>query len=346
MVRDEPTDDRRPATRHDLIPVQSPSADAQSAAGNLTQELAQLLAAAIAQSQPANRLMPGGMPTGSDLASLASLMNTASSRRGLAPVFKDGLSALSYAPPSRSNPPLNTPLEHADLGHDDEPMPIPSTWREPVGGDHDRGFRQQMGAAFLGLVAGLILVVPTVLWLSGTFAGSQKAKTVPALPSVSAPGEFGSGAIKVAKIAVRPIEPATFVAGPLEPRAAEPHALEPRALEPRALEPRAPEIVHPVAPMISVATSEPRSHGDDSLAEATRRIETGDVAGAREILAALEESGQGSALFALAETYDPNMLAAWGTHGIAADPDRARALYKKALQQGFDKARRRLEELN
>jgi hypothetical protein len=336
MVRDEPTDERRPATRHELTPVQSPSADAQSAAGNLTQELAQLLAAAIAQSQPANRLMPGGMPTGSDLASLASLMNTASSRRGLAPVFKDGLSALSYAPPSRSNPPLNTPLEHADLGHDDEPMPIPSTWREPVGGDHDRGFRQQMGAAFLGLVAGLILVVPTVLWLSGNFAGSQKAKTVPALPSVSAPGEFGSGAIKVAKIAVRPIEPATIVAGPLEPR----------AVEPRAVEPRASEIVHPVAPTISVATSEPRSHSDDSLAEATRRIETGDVAGAREILAAYEESGQGSGLFALAETYDPNMLAAWGTHGIAADPDRARALYKKALQQGFDKARRRLEELN
>ena len=335
MVRDEPTDDRRPATRHDLTTAQSPSADAQSAAGNLTQELAQLLAAAIAQSQPANRLMPGGMPTGSDLASLASLMNTASSRRGLAPVFKDGLSALSYAPTSRSNPPLNTPLEHGDLGHDDEPMPIPSTWREPVGGDHDRGFRQQMGAAFLGLVAGLVLVVPTVLWLSGTFAGPQKAKTVPALPSVSAPGEFGSGAtVKVAK--VRPIDPTTFVAGPLEPRAVEPHALEPRA----------PEIVHTAAPTISVATSEPRSHSDDSLAEATRRIETGDVAGAREILAALEESGQASALFALAETYDPNMLAAWGTHGIAADPDRARALYKKALQQGFDKARRRIEELN
>jgi hypothetical protein len=327
MVRDEPSaDDRRPATQREPT-RQTPPADVQASAGNLTQELAQLLAAAIAQSQPANRMMPGGMPTGSDLTSLATLMNTASARRGLTPVFKDGLSALSYAPP-RSSPPLNTPLEHGDLSHDDEPMPIPSTWREPVGGDHDRGFRQQMGAAILGLVAGLVLVVPTVLWLSGSLTTSPKVKPQQALPSVSAPGEFASIApLKVAKIEVRPVEPAaTFVAGQLDPRPL--------------------ETARPAAPTISVATTEPRSHNDDSLAEAKRRLEMGDVAGAREILIPLEDAGLGSALFALAETYDPNMLAAWGTHGVASDPDRARALYKKALQHGFDKALGRLEGLN
>jgi hypothetical protein len=325
MVRDESSsDDRRPATQHSPTTAPLPSADVQSAAGNLTQELAQLLAAAIAQSQPSNRMLPGGMPTGSDLASLATLMNTVSARRTLTPVFKDGLSALSYAPPARPNPPLNTPLEHTDLGHDDEPMPIPSTWREPVGRDHDRGFRQQMGAAILGLVAGLILVVPTVLWLSGTLTSSQKTKPAQGLPTVSAPGEFGNSTpAKEAKQDVRPIEPTPFVAG----------ALEPRLLEP----------ARPAASTISVATTAERSHTDETLAEATRRIETGDVVGAREILVALEEA---PAVFALAETYDPNMLAAWGTHGVSADPDRARALYKKALQQGFDKARRRLEELN
>jgi len=37
-------------------------------------------------------------------------------------------------------------------------MPIPSTWRQPVVPEGDRWFRQQMGAAALGLVAGLLIV--------------------------------------------------------------------------------------------------------------------------------------------------------------------------------------------
>ena len=54
-------------------------------------------------------------------------------------------------------------------------MPIPSTWRQPAAHDDDRWFRQQMGAAVLGLIAGLMIVVPAVLWLSGWF-GPQEAK--------------------------------------------------------------------------------------------------------------------------------------------------------------------------
>src|SRR5262245_12326769 len=63
--------------------------------GNLTQELAQLLAATIAHNQ-AQRGATGGVPTGADLASLASLMTAASQHRSMSPAFKDGLSALSY----------------------------------------------------------------------------------------------------------------------------------------------------------------------------------------------------------------------------------------------------------
>ena len=46
-----------------------------------------------------------------------------------------------------------------------------------------------------------------------------------------------------------------------------------------------------------------------------------------------------------AETYDPNMLAAWGTRGAVADVAKARALYAKALNQGVGKAMMRLEGL-
>jgi len=63
-----------------------------------------------------------------------------------------------------------------------------------------------------------------------------------------------------------------------------------------------------------------------------RRVDSGDVAGAREMLAAAEDGRQGLVSFALTETYDPNMLVAWGTRGVAGDIVRARALYRKALK--------------
>lgn len=81
------------------------------------------------------------------------------------------------------------------------------------------------------------------------------------------------------------------------------------------------------------------------LAQAMRRIGSGDVAGAREILVAAENSQQGPVLFALAETYDPNMLAAWGSRGVAADIARARVLYRKALDLGVSRAQARLDAL-
>src|ERR1700733_5303659 len=64
---------------------------------NLTQELAHLLAASIAQNQAA-RGQPQGVPTGADLVSLASLVAGTQSNRKLSVGFKDGLASLAYAP--------------------------------------------------------------------------------------------------------------------------------------------------------------------------------------------------------------------------------------------------------
>ena len=52
------------------------------------------------------------------------------------------------------------------------------------------------------------------------------------------------------------------------------------------------------------------------------------------------------AIMALAETYDPNMLAAWGIRDVEADVERARQLYERALRAGVTTARSRLEGLN
>ena len=63
------------------------------------------------------------------------------------------------------------------------------------------------------------------------------------------------------------------------------------------------------------------------------------------MLAGADDGAQGSISFALAETYDPNMLAAWGTRGVAADAAKARTLYRKAFGLGVARAQNRLDAL-
>ena len=84
---------------------------------------------------------------------------------------------------------------------------------------------------------------------------------------------------------------------------------------------------------------------DGLLAQAAQRIDSGDITGAREMLAGADNGGQGAVSFALAETYDPNMLAAWGTRGVAADAAKARELYEKAFDLGVAQAQKRLDML-
>jgi hypothetical protein len=334
----------------------------------LSKELAQLLAASIAK-HAATKGPPGSVPTGSDLASLASLVSSVAARRGLSPTFKDGLSALAYEQPPKPYEPQPKPYlgqASTEPHPDDEPMPIPSTWREPPPSDDDRWYRQQMGAAVMGLVAGLMVVVPAVLWLSGRLGGPQKAKGV----TETAMAEARSAEIKVVKVPTRQLERPPEVATPYVTAAIEPRAtLE--AVRPApppvvvaqpipvpapvaALPPPVAKAPPPVAaaPVVAVpppiavrAPEPPRLRFEDVRAQAQRRIDVGDVMGAREILAGSEPVSPGQVAFALAETYDPNMLAAWGTRGISADVDKARALYRRAQDLGISHAQSRLQEL-
>jgi hypothetical protein len=89
-----------------------------------------------------------------------------------------------------------------------------------------------------------------------------------------------------------------------------------------------------------------KAHIDGLLVEAAQCIEMGDVNAARELLVGADDGRQGAILFALAETYDPNMLAAWGTRDVAADAVKARALYQKAIGLGVAQAQNRLDALN
>jgi len=305
---------------------------AQDLQRNLTQELAQLLAASIAHSQQSGRLPPGGVPTNSELASLASIVSASIGQRTPAPPFKDGLSSLSLANRARHG----HAAEPLDAGHDDEPMPIPSTWREPRLSDDDRWYRQQMGAALLGLLAGLMIVVPTVLWLSGWFDPQQAKLAGAGRLAASATGD------------ARPAEPRTVRAASPQGRAAEPAQAVTGSVElrPAAADEAKPVVPPPPVPVVSTARLvDPRERLDEVLAAAARRIEAGDVLGAREVLAGADDGTQGAVTFALAETFDPNMLAAWGSRGVSADVAKARALYRKALSLGAARAQARLDAL-
>lgn len=320
MVRDAySVDGQQPSDEADSSNTQGLPLDIRGHTANLTQELAQLLAASIAQGQTGQR---AGTPTGAELASLAALVSASQNQRAMAPSFKDGLSSLSYSPPPRASSGQGVQLtEHH---HDDEPMPIPSTWRQPTVNNDDRWYRQQMSAAVLGLVAGLMVVVPAVLWLSGWLGGPQTRASVARQPAAEhKTADLRIPDVTPVRVQVRPVErtevAAQYVTAAVEPR--------PITLEP-------PPVVEP-----------PRSKVEDLLAQAERRIESGDVPGAREMLASSEGTASGPIIFALAETYDPNMLAAWGTRGVAADVTKAKSLYFKARDLGVVRAQVRLEQL-
>jgi TPR repeat protein len=79
-------------------------------------------------------------------------------------------------------------------------------------------------------------------------------------------------------------------------------------------------------------------------ANAARSIRTGDIAGARLILRRAAEGGDATALFALAETYDPRVLDRMRVRGLSGDPAEAKALYEQAAAAGVTAARTRLTQ--
>jgi TPR repeat protein len=82
------------------------------------------------------------------------------------------------------------------------------------------------------------------------------------------------------------------------------------------------------------------------LVRASQFLSHGNVGMARMFLELAVEKGSAPATFALAETYDPAVLAAWGTRGTQGDPAKARDLYQKALAGGVQDATDRLQSLD
>ena len=206
--------------------------------------------------------------------------------------------------------PAYTPVSYTDYDDDEEPLSLPSAFRAAP--EKSRSWlAHQLKAGLLGLVLGLALVLPTVLWLTGRFGDT------------TAQSRFQPGAARNADaVASTKPEPIVRAVASVDPLTASPQ------------------------PVVRPSPEKRREdEADDLLKRAQDMIGDGNMVRAREILGdgSLSETPRG--LFALAETYDPNILAATGARDVNAEVERARMLYAKALAGGVTAAKNRLEAL-
>ncbi|NEU97943.1 hypothetical protein [Bradyrhizobium uaiense] len=103
----------------------------------------------------------------------------------------------------------------------------------------------------------------------------------------------------------------------------------------------------PLAPVRAATqpASEQVAEATGLVARASSLLRQGDVSAARLVLERAVEMGSAQASFALAETYDPLVLAKWGTYGTRSDASKAKALYAKADAAGIKEAKARLDAL-
>jgi hypothetical protein len=81
------------------------------------------------------------------------------------------------------------------------------------------------------------------------------------------------------------------------------------------------------------------------MARASALLAQGSIGAARLVLERAAETGNAQALFALAETYDPNVLATWRAYGTQGDATKASDLYARAYEGGIKAAKNRTRAL-
>ena len=110
--------------------------------------------------------------------------------------------------------------------------------------------------------------------------------------------------------------------------------------------------IDPTKQVVEQAATEPPRTAVQGNREATRLMARasallvqGNIGAARIVLERAAETGNAEASFALAETYDPNVLATWRAYGIRGDAAKARELYARAYDGGVRAAQDRSRAL-
>jgi hypothetical protein len=216
-----------------------------------------------------------------------------------------------------------TPTAYTELPYEDnEPLRMPSAFRAtPV--KQGGWFVHQLKSGLLGMRLGLVLVLPTVLWLTGRLGDPTGWLRSTAAQESVAPQKTGPAAEQKAEVvAVQPVETAPRSAA----SAGQLAAIQQTPARPDPEKRREEEV-------------------ESLLKRAQEMIGEGNMLRARDILGDTLLADNPRGLFALAETYDPNILAATGAREVRAEVERARMLYGKALAGGVTAAENRLNAL-
>ena len=221
-----------------------------------------------------------------------------------------------HLPPA---PPLTPASEAPATRRSEEPMPSPPAWHAPASDGPNGLVRQKVYAAGLGLTIGLALVAGGLVWLAGWVGSSRRSEVRETVPIDENPANLEEAA-KWSAVAKPQLAPWGDLISP------------------------EPSEASGVLERPATATTL-RSSPEPLVQEALQRIQRGDVAGARDLLANADTDPSGLVLFTLAETYDPNVLAAWGMRGLSPDIEKAKGLYAAALSLGYAAARQRLDSL-
>ncbi len=280
--------------------------------------------------------------------------------------------------------PLQRP--HTDFTAEDDDLQLPYAWRHEPQPERQPWLRRQLRFIAIGCLTGMAIVVPGVLMMTGAVQvpaldgmlhqasmGSgdggaaipradrrvDAGETVPIPPGSPARPEARSETRPETQPASRPearsqtaSAPAATTTTPAVTAATEPRTAVAR-IEAQT------EMQKPAISEIkarSVTTSEvfpPRVAAapavDPTLAlfsQGHKLLQDGRIAAARAPLAQAASAGNGAAMLALAETFDPNMLAAWGaSRDVKPDVATARLFYGRALAAGQSTAEKRLDLL-
>jgi TPR repeat protein len=226
------------------------------------------------------------------------------------------------------------------------------------------------------LVAWIVVSVPGVTQLGryvarATFPGTVvSSNTRTSVPPSGVMSTIAASSVATSSIASKaPPEPPLRTVATAEPQAAEakprPERQElavpaPTAgaanMQPQAERQTSPTEHSPAAAREATAAAQrstpefvTRQLDRDELTSMLRRaddfIKSGDLSSARLLLRRAAEAGNVQAALTLAGTFDPNVLAALGLQGGAADIAMARLWYERAAQFGSPEAPRRLRQL-
>lgn len=263
------------------------------------------------------------------------------------------------------------------------PEPIPTSWQSPIMPDPPSAALRHLTGGVLGLAFGLAIAVPGVLWYKGridpvAMTGISVADLGRAFASTAgiashkvrdAVTDAPRAALVKVDVAPMPVTSAPATPAPVMPMTRETPpqqvAAAPVIAPPARTEPVARVAPAPAPPPIAVPRYEPAPSPVvvakpapvevivpppvkpevAILEDARRLIGDGDFPAARKVLADEAVASTPMARFLLAETFDPNFLAARGIRSVRAEVPRAIELYKEALDGGVDSARQRLNAL-